>query len=348
LQSLLAIPHQNLTQQYFEPIVNFVETKMKLPHLVVAALALITAGAAPAADDYPSKPVKIIVGYVPGGSPDRIARLLSKRLSQVLGQAFIVDNKPGAGGTLATAQAARMPADGYTLLMGETGQLVIAPYVFKSLPYDTIKDFAPVARVSSEPVLLVTGAQTPFKTVQDLIREAKAHPGKFSYGSSGIGTIHHIAMAVFLADAGLKVNHVPYKGSGQSVPGVLSGDVPLLVTGSATAVPHVRAGTLRLLAVSTPQRLPGVPDAPSLSELYKDYDYASEIGVLAPAGLPAAVQNKLAEAIRKICEEPEFAARLSESGPAVAYLPPPKYAENLRANLKKYEPATKVANIQPN
>jgi tripartite-type tricarboxylate transporter receptor subunit TctC len=316
--------------------------------LVLAAAALMVAATSNAADDYPSKPVKIIVGYVPGGSPDRIARLLSKRLSEMLGQSFIVENKPGAGGTLATAQAARMPADGYTLLMGETGQLVIAPYVFKSLPYDTVKDFTAVAMVSSEPVLVVAGAQTPFKTIQDLIREAKANPGKYSYGSSGIGTIHHIAMEVFLADAGLKMPHIPYKGSGQSVPGVLSGDVPVLVSGSATTVPHVRAGTLRLLAISTPQRLSSMPNAPSISDLFKNYDYASEIGVLAPAGLPPAVLAKLSEAIKKITEEAEFAARVSESGPAVAYLPPEKYAENLRANLKKYAAATKVANIKPN
>jgi tripartite-type tricarboxylate transporter receptor subunit TctC len=315
---------------------------------VLATATLLVATASIAADDYPSKPVKIVVGYVPGGSPDRIARLLSKRLSETLGQSFIVENKPGAGGTLASAQVARMPADGYTLLMGETGQLVISPYVFKSLPYDTVKDFTAVARVSSEPILLVAGAQTPFKTIQDLIREAKANPGKYSYGSSGIGTIHHIAMEVFLADAGLKMPHIPYKGSGQSVPAILSGDVPVLASGSATTVPHVRAGTLRLLAISTPQRLSSMPNVTSISDLFKDYDFASEIGVLAPNGLPPAVLTKLSEAIRKISEEPEFAARVNESGPVVAYLPPAKYAENLRANLKKYASAAKVANIQPN
>jgi tripartite-type tricarboxylate transporter receptor subunit TctC len=325
------------------------ETKMKqqVGKLVLAAAALLATLTCGAAEVYPTKPVKILVGYVPGGSPDRIARLLGKRLSEVLGQPFIIENKPGAGGTLATAQAARMPADGYTLLMGETGQLVIAPYVFKSLSYDTVKDFTAVARVSSEPVLLVAGANAPFKTLEDLIRETKANPGKYSYGSSGIGSIHHIAMEAFLATAGVKMNHIPYKGSGQSIPAILSGDVPLVVTGSATAVPHARAGTLRVLAVST-ARVASLPNVPSISETFKDYEFASEIGMLAPDGVPAAVITRLAEAIKKISEEPEFAARLSESGPSVAYLPPAKYAENLRAQLKKYETATRLARIQPN
>jgi tripartite-type tricarboxylate transporter receptor subunit TctC len=321
--------------------------KQLVGKLVLAAASILTAATALAADAYPAKPVKILVGYVPGGSPDRIARLLGKRLSEVLGQPFIVENKPGAGGTLATALAARAPADGYTLIMGETGQLVIAPYVFKSLPYDVSKDFTPIARVSSEPVLLVANQNAPFKTLDELVRVTKANPGKYSYGSSGIGTIHHIATESFLATAGIKMHHVPYKGSGQSIPAILSGDVPLVVTGSASAVPHARAGTLKILAVST-QRVASLPNVPAIGETYKGYDFASEIGLLAPNGVPAAVVEKLAQAIEKISKEPEFAARLSESGPSVAYLSPAQYAENLRAQLKKYEVATKIAHIQPN
>jgi tripartite-type tricarboxylate transporter receptor subunit TctC len=325
------------------------ETKMKqlVGKLVLAAVAALSTVTCVAADVYPSRPVTILVGYVPGGSPDRIARLLAKRLSEVLGQPFVIENKPGAGGTLATGVAARSTADGYTLLMGETGQLVISPYVFKSLPYDTLKDFTPVARVSSEPVLLVSGQNAPFKTLDELIRVTKANPGKYHYGSSGIGTIHHIAMESFLAAAGIKMNHIPYKGSGQSIPAILAGDVPLIVTGSATAIPHANTGKIKMLAVST-HPVPALPNVPFIGGTYKDYDFASEIGVLVRRGAPAAVVNKLAEAIDKICKEPDFAARLSEAGPSVAYLSPTQYAENLRAQLKKYEAATKVAGITPN
>lgn len=321
--------------------------KQLVGKLVLAAAAALTTVTCAAADVYPSRPVTILVGYVPGGSPDRIARLLAKRLSEVLGQPFVIENKPGAGATLATGMAARATADGYTLLMGETGQLVISPYVFKSLSYDTLKDFTPVARVSSEPVLLVSGQNAPFKTLDEMVRVTKANPGKYNYGSSGIGTIHHIAMESFLATAGIKMNHIPYKGSGQSTPAVLAGDVPLVVTGAATAIPHARTGGVRMLAVST-HPVPTLPNVPFIGETYKGYDFASEIGVLVPRGAPAAIVNKLAETISQICKEPDFSARLSESGPSVAYLPPTEYAENLRAQLKKYETATKVAGIKPN
>ena len=321
--------------------------KQLVGKLVLAAAAALSAATCAAADVYPSRPVTILVGYVPGGSPDRIARLLAKRLSERLGQPFVIENKPGAGGTLATGTAARAAADGYTLLMGETGQLAISPYVFKSLPYDTLKDFAPVARVSSEPVLLVSGQNAPFKTLDELVQVTKTNPGKFNYGSSGIGTIHHIAMEAFLATAGIKMNHIPYKGSGQSIPAVLAGDVPLIVTGSATAVPHARTGKVRMLAVSTPSPA-ALPNVPFIGQTFNGYDFASEIGVLVQRGAPAAVVNKLAEAINQICKEPDFAARLTEAGPSVAYLSPTEYAENLRAQLKKYEAATKVAGIRPN
>lgn len=321
--------------------------KQLVGKLVLAAAAALTTVTCAAADVYPSRPVTILVGYVPGGSPDRIARLLAKRLSEVLGQPFVIENKPGAGGTLATGMAKRAAADGYTLLMGETGQLVISPYVFKSLPYDTLKDFTPVARVSSEPVLLVSSQNAPFSSLDELLRVTKANPGKYNYGSSGIGTIHHIAMESFLATAGIKMNHIPYKGSGQSIPAILAGDVPLIVTGSATAVPHARTGKIKMLAVST-HPVPTLPNVPFIGETYKDYDFASEIGVLVQRGAPAEVVNKLTEAISQICKEPDFSKRLSEAGPSVAYLSPTAYAENLRAQLKKYETATKVAGIKPN
>ena len=179
---------------------------------------------------YPNRPVKVIVGYVPGSGPDFVTRTLSQKLSQILGQPFVVENRAGASGTLATAQVAKAPADGYTLLLGETGQLVIAPYMFKNLPYDVAKDFTLVSLVGTGPLILVSNAKINIKKLSDLIREAKAAPGIMSYGTSGPGSIHHIAMEVFKADVGINLMHVPYKGSGQSMSGVLAGDVPVLLT----------------------------------------------------------------------------------------------------------------------
>lgn len=297
--------------------------------------------------EYPNRPVKMLVGYVPGGGPDMVARALAQKLSEIMGQPFVVENKPGAGGTLATGIAAKSPADGYTLLVGETGQLVIAPYIYKNLSYKTLTDFAPIALVSSEPLLLVSSNKSGIKTVQDLVVRARSNPGVLSYGSSGVGTIHHIAGEVFKSGLGLNLLHVPYKGSGQSVPAILSGDVPILVSSFAGAGSHIRAGTLNLLAVTTAERLPSMPNVPAVSELIKGYEFPSEVGVLAPAGLPPAVLNKLAAAIKAACDSPDFVAKFKETSTIITYKSPSDYTDNLRINLQKYADATKLSRINP-
>ena len=297
--------------------------------------------------EYPNRPVKMLVGYVPGGGPDMVARALAQKLSEIMGQPFVVENKPGAGGTLATGIAAKSPADGYTLLVGETGQLVIAPYIYKNLSYKTLTDFAPIALVSSEPLLLVSSNKSGIKNVQDLVVRARSNPGVLSYGSSGVGTIHHIAGEVFKSGLGLNLLHVPYKGSGQSVPAILSGDVPILVSSFAGAGSHIRAGTLNLLAVTTAERLPSMPNVPAVSELIKGYEFPSEVGVLAPAGLPPAVLNKLAAAIKAACDSPDFVAKFKETSTIITYKSPSDYTDNLRINLQKYADATKLSRINP-
>ncbi len=314
----------------------------------IAALAGAVAIAGPAlAQDYPVKPVKLIVGYVAGGGPDMVARAFGQKLGEILGQPFVVENRPGAGGVLATGVVAKSPADGYTLLVGETGQLVIAPHTNKNIPYNTLRDLTPIALVTSEPLLLVSNAKVPQKTLQDLLKEAKANPGKIAYGSSGIGTIHHIAGEVLKAEAGVDMMHVPYKGSGQSVPAALAGDVPVLVTSFAGAGAHIRSGALNLLAVTSPTRLPSAPNVPAVSDLFKGYDYQSEMGFLAPPGLPAAVLNKLSAAIKQAAESPDVIARFKDTATVVSFRPAGEYADNLKRNLAKYERAVKLSNIQP-
>lgn len=310
--------------------------------LVVACLGF---AAVSYAQDYPNRPVKLLVGYVPGGGPDMVARALAQKLTEILGQPFVVENKPGAGGTLATGLAAKSPADGYTLLVGETGQLVIAPYIYKNLSYKTLKDFAPVALVSSEPLLLVSSKKSGIKTVQDLVQQAKANPGNLSYGSSGVGTIHHIAGEVLGSGLGLDLMHIPYKGSGQSVPAILSGDVPLLVSSFAGAGSHIRAGTLNLLAVTTAARIPSMPNVPAVSEMIKGYEFPSEVGILAPAGLPPAVLIKLSAAIKLACDSPDFIAKFKETSTIVSYKSTVEYTENLKTNLQKYADAAKLSKI---
>ena len=238
--------------------------------VTVAAVAFVNGALA---QDYPTRPVKIIVGNPAGGGPDIIARAYAQKLGEILGQPFVVENRPGAGATTATAQLARMPADGYNLLAGETGQLFVAPYVYTNIQYDTVKDFTPISMVATTAVLLVSNPSSGIKSIPDLIREAKARPGKLDFGTSGVGSIHHISMATLMEDSGINLVHIPYKGSGQSVASILAGDVPLLATSAPAAGQQIVAGKLIPLGVTTSFRLPGYPNIPPIGEFLKGFDF---------------------------------------------------------------------------
>lgn len=312
--------------------------------VTVAAVAFVNGALA---QDYPTRPVKIIVGNPAGGGPDIIARAYAQKLGEILGQPFVVENRPGAGATTATAQLARMPADGYNLLAGETGQLFVAPYVYTNIQYDTVKDFTPISMVATTAVLLVSNPSSGIKSIPDLIREAKARPGKLDFGTSGVGSIHHISMATLMEDSGINLVHIPYKGSGQSVASILAGDVPLLATSAPAAGQQIVAGKLIPLGVTTSFRLPGYPNIPPIGEFLKGFDFASETGFLAPAGLPPDVLNKLSNAIQKASEMPDLIEQFGKLGIRIKFTTPAEYAENIRVNLKKYERAVKIAKIPP-
>lgn len=323
-------------------------TRFALSLALALGLAATSGARAQAAgDNYPVRPVKLIVGYVPGGSPDTVARIVSQRLGQILGQPVVVENRAGAGGTLATAQVTKAPADGYTLLLGETGQLVIAPWITKNLSYDVIRDFTPVGMVGTTPLVLVANAKTGIRTLQDLVREARAKPGTLNYGSSGNGTIHHIAGEVFKADAGIDLMHVPYKGSGQSVPAVISGEVEVLMTSLTVVLPFVQAGTVNLLGVTSAARYGDLPNVPAIGEVVKDYDYSSEMGILAPSGTPAPVINKLSQALREALNSAEVQKQFKLGSIVPLYTTPAGYTDNLRRNLRKYEQAVNIAKPEP-
>ncbi|MBC7436879.1 MAG: tripartite tricarboxylate transporter substrate binding protein [Bdellovibrionales bacterium] len=319
---------------------------MAIRHLLLAAAALLmTADGATAQTSYPNRPVKIVVGYVPGGGPDFVARTLGQKLGEILGQPFVVDNRPGAGATTATAFVAKSAPDGYTLLLGETGQLVVAPYIYKNLAYDTARDFTPISMMASGPLILVANSKLPIRSMQDLFRIAKAQPGKIDVGTSGVGTIHHVALEVLKADAGLDLAHVPYKGSGQSVAAGLAGDVPMLVTSMTAAGAQVTAGKLNVVAVTSAGRIAGLPDTPAISEFVKDYDYSSEMGLLAPAGLPPEILARLSRAIKQAVESPDVLEAFRKSSTIIKFTTPEEYTENIRCNLRKYDRAVKIAKI---
>lgn len=314
--------------------------KKILPIVLLCALNLAHA------QDYPNRTVKILVGYVAGGSPDFVARALAQKLSDLLNQPFVIENKPGGGGIAATAQLVKLPADGYTLMMGDTSQLGIAPYIFKALPYDTLKDLTPIAGLTTEPLMIVASPKSNIKTLSELIQSVKANPNKYNYGSSGVGSIHHIAMEAFKADAGLDITHIPYKGSGQSVPAILSGDVPILLTAYTASAPHIKANSLNLLAVTSGKRWSRYPDIPAISEVVKDFDFQAETGVLAPAGLPAPIVHKLTVAIKQAAESADFISKFKETAFSISYMNPTEYGDQIKKNLKKYERAVGLAKIQ--
>ena len=290
------------------------------------------------AQDYPSKPIKIVVGYVPGGSPDFIARTLAQRMSELTKEPVLVDNKPGAGGSTAATFVGKSNPDGYTLFLGDTSHLS------ESL----LKDLLPVSSITSEPLLLVSSTKSSIKSIQDLIQEAKAHPGEINYGSSGIGSIQHIAMEAFNAEAGLRIIHVPYKGSGQSVPAILAGDVPILMTSYTATASHIKTEQLTLIAVSSAKRFAKFPAVPSLSELVKDYDYTSETGIMTTSGVSAMVHQKLISIIKRVSEDAQFISKFKDTALSINFVPYPEFSEELKKGLKKYQRSMQLANMPTN
>jgi tripartite-type tricarboxylate transporter receptor subunit TctC len=287
------------------------------------------------AEEYPTKPIKIVVGYVPGGSPDFIARTVAQRISELIKVPVLVENKPGAGGSTAATFVGKSNPDGYTLFLGDTSHL---SELF-------LKDLLPVSSITSEPLLLVASSKSPIKNLQDLIREAKMHPGEINYGSSGVGSIQHIAMEAFDSEAGLNIIHVPYKGSGQSVPAILAGDVPILMASYTATASHIRTGSLTLIAVSSAKRFSKNPNVPSLSEVVKDYDYTSETGIMTTAGVPKSVHQSLISIIKRVSEDPQFISKFSDTALSINFVPYPEFSEELKKGLRKYQRTLLKANI---
>ena len=306
---------------------------------VFLAAGMLSLASTCLAGDFPDHAIRVLVGYPPGGAPDVVARIVGQRLSQILKQAFVVENKPGAGGTIAATVVAKAPADGYTILFGDAGQFSIAPWLFKDLPYDPIKGFTPIGQAAVVPMVLAAKASTGIKTVADLVRLAKASPGKLTYASSGVGSIHHIAMEMFKDDAGIDVTHVPYKGSGQSVPALLGGEVQVAMTAYPALGSYAKNGQVNILAVTSAKRYAGTPEVPALSEIYPGYDYASEIGVVGPAGMPPQVV---------VMAEPGIQEKLAGVGAIASWQSPQDFGVGMQKNLLKYKKAVEISHAVQN
>lgn len=299
------------------------------------------------AQSYPRKAIRFVVPYVPGGNTDILSRLIGNKLSEAWGQQVIIDNRPGAAGTVGAELVARAPADGYTIIMGSFGNVIVANSLYKNLKYDPLKDFAPVALVSLPPGALVGHPALPAQNVRELIAYAKTNPGKLNYGSPGTGAWNHLFFELFNASAGVSIVHVPYKGIAPAVVDLLGGQVQLAMSAFPTALPHVRTGKLRALAVTSARRSGLMAEVPTVAESgLPGYEAAGWFGVLAPAGTPPPVIAKLNTEINRILELPETKASLASDGAEPAGGTPAQMAESARAGIAKWSKLIRELNLR--
>ncbi|MDY0105503.1 MAG: tripartite tricarboxylate transporter substrate binding protein [Giesbergeria sp.] len=307
---------------------------------VLGTLALAAAAALPlgaAAQNYPTKPITIVVPFSAGGTTDILARLVGQQLSTELGQPVVVENKAGAGGNIGAAYAARAAADGHTLFMGTVGTHAINAALYKKLPYDPIKDFAPLTRVANVPNLLVAHPSQPFKTVQEMIAYAKANPGKINFGSPGNGASPHLSGELFKSMAKVDMVHVPYKGSAPAVSDLLGGQISIMFDNLPSVIPHVRSGKLRPIAISTAKRSADLPDVPTIAEAgVPGYEATSWFGLFAPAATPKPVLDKISAALSKVLTNAEVKKKIDDQGGEPANETPAQFADFIQKESLKW------------
>ena len=302
---------------------------------------------APAAAAYPDRPVKLTVPYPAGGTADLLGRILAQRLSQAWGQSVIVENKSGAGGAIGVETVAKSRPDGYNLVLGVTGALTIAPHLRK-LPYDPVKDLAPISLVGSAPNLLAVTPSLPVKSVPELIAYAKAHPGKVSFSSAGVGTSVHIASELFAHMAGIQILHVPYKGDAPSVQALLTGDVSMTIGNLPVLKPYVKSGQIRALAVSSAARTAAAPGVPAIAETLPGYQVTTWFGLFAPAGTSEAVLQKIQAGVATALQSPDVKAQLERLGIDAVGSTPAELANYVAAESKRFGEVIRSAGIHVN
>ncbi len=322
--------------------------KNTLARLLAAALPLALAmGPAAAQQDYPNKPIRLIVPFTPGGVTDTGARVVADKLGARLGQSVVVDNRPGASGNIGTQMVATAAPDGYTLLLGFDGTLVINPHVYAKVPFDTIKDFVPVSKIGDAVLIIVVHPSVPAKTLSELVAYSKTNPGGVSYGSAGTGSTPHLAGELLKARTGANFVHVPYKGGGQSMTDLVGGSLPMLYTAVAGAYPFVQKGQIRPIAVSSAQRLASLPEVPTVAESgVPGFESSSWIGILAPAKTPQPIVERLQRELHAVVQSPEVRERLASLGISALGNTPAEFGQQIRADFAKYDQIVKAAKVR--
>ncbi len=328
---------------------------MRYRDLLFSALASVLAlgvgmagkAAAQAAANYPAKPLRIIVPFAPGGPNDILGRIVGQKLNELWGQPALIENRGGAGGTIGVDAAAKSPADGYTIVMGGSSNLAVAPGLYARLPYDPLRDLTPVANVAFVPYVLAINPHVPAKTVKELIVVAKSKKGLLSYGSSGTGAMSHLAAELLKAASGADIVHVPYKGTAPAVTDVIAGQIDMMLADYAAVAPHARVGKLRLLAVAGSKRSAAAPELPTVAEAgVKGYAVDAWFGIVAPAGVPKDIIAKLNAAVVNALKSPDVKQRFHDLGYEAIGDTPEHFAETIKTDIDKFGRVIRSAGIK--
>lgn len=310
--------------------------------LFIAVFSIALFSVSLSAADYPSKPVRFVVPFPPGGNTDILARTIASNLSEMWKQQLILDNRAGAGGGIGTEIVAKAPADGYTILLGTIGSISINPSIYKNLAYDPIRDLAPISLISSNPLVIIVHPSVPIRTVKELIALAKAKPNALTYGSGGNGTSTHLSVELFKAMAGISASHIPYRGAPLAATALISGEISMMFDNLAPTLPHVRSGRVRALAVTSASRSSVLPDIPTVQESgLSGYEVTGWYGILAPAGTPRAIIAKLNGDIVTSLKAQAVRNRLQSDGAEPIGSSPEQFAEHIRNETKKWADVVK-------
>ena len=315
--------------------------------LAFAATAATLCAATAHAQAYPAKAIRVLVPFPPGGGTDIIAREVTQKVASATGWTFVIDNKPGAGGNLGVDAAAKSPADGYTIVLGQTSNLAINPTLYSKLPYNPLTDLAPIALVASAPLVIVVPASSPYKTVADLVAAAKAKPGQVNFASPGNGTVAHLTSELFQKAAAVKTQHVPYKGASQALTDVISGNVELYMSSVPTLLGHIKQGKLRALAVSSAKRVDDLPNVPTINESgYAGFNAVTWFGLLAPAGTPKDVVARLNAEFNKALQQAELRKKLGDEGADPAGGTPEQFASLIKDDITRWGKVVKESGVK--
>ena len=321
--------------------------KVSIKQLVVLGAALIAATTAATAQNYPSRPVRFVVPYAPGGSTDTLARSMAIKLSELLGQQVVVDNRPGANGDIGMTIVARAPADGYTIVLGYIANLGIGPSLYEKMPYDPVKDFASITQVAGASNILVTHPSLPAKNFKEFIAYTKANPKKVSFATAGVASVGHLTGELLNDMAGIDMLHVPYKGSGQAISDLVGGHIKVMISGMASTLPQVRSGKLVGIVTTGLKRTPATPDIPTIAETFPGFESSSWFGVLAPAGTPKPIITRLNADIHKSLQDPAIAKRLAAVGFEITYGTPEEFSAYIKSEIKKWAKVVKASGAKP-